>query len=58
LKDGIPRILQLHPEHHGVKIIFKPAGKVSGIKRKAPDEDHITLGFFLAGDGSSKFHKR
>jgi hypothetical protein len=42
-----------NPDHRGVKILSKATGPVAGIKRKAPDEEHRTLGFFNAGDGTS-----
>jgi hypothetical protein len=33
-------------------------GIITGIKRKAPAEGHRTLGFHLAGDGTSTAHKK
>ena len=36
----------------------RSSGQVSGIKRKAPEEGHRTLGFFMTGDGTSTDHKR
>jgi hypothetical protein len=29
-----------------------------GIKRRAPDEGHRTLGFFMTGDGTCSAHKK
>jgi hypothetical protein len=56
-KDELPRMLQLHPDQCGIKIILKATSTVSGVKRKAPDEGHKNPGFFLVGDGRSKAHK-
>jgi hypothetical protein len=35
----------------GIKIISRSTGTVSGVKIKAPDEGHITLGFQISGKG-------
>jgi hypothetical protein len=57
-KDGIPVVLLPHPYHRGIKIISKATHTLSGVKKKAPDEGHWTLGFFLAGNGTSTAHKK
>jgi hypothetical protein len=35
----------------GIKITARSTGAVSGVKRKAPEEGHRTLGFQISGDG-------
>jgi hypothetical protein len=37
--------------HRGIKITSRSTGKVSGVKRKEPQEGHITLRFQISGDG-------
>jgi hypothetical protein len=51
-KDGIPRLLRPYPGHRGINMVSKATGTISGIKRKAREEGHSTLGFHLAGDGT------
>jgi hypothetical protein len=57
-KDDIPRFLQPNPTHRGIETVSKSTGTTSGIKRKAPEEGHRTLGFHLEGDGTSIAHKK
>jgi hypothetical protein len=59
-KDGIPRLLQLNPTHHVIEIVSMSTGTVTtaGIKRKAPEEGHITLSFHLTGDETSTAHEK
>jgi hypothetical protein len=33
-------------------------GTPVGVKRKAPFDSHLTLGFYLQGDGKSDSHKK
>jgi hypothetical protein len=51
-------MIQPHEYHRVINIVSKATGAVSGVKRKVPNEGHITLGFFLAGDRSSNAHKK
>jgi hypothetical protein len=43
--------------HRGIEITSRSTGKVSGVKRKAPEEGHITLGFQISGDGKCNAQK-
>jgi hypothetical protein len=36
----------------------KATGAISAVKRKAVSQGHITLGFHLCGDGTSRAHKK
>jgi hypothetical protein len=44
--------------HRGINITSQSAGAVSGVKRKAPDEGHRTLGFQIYGDGKCIAQKK
>jgi hypothetical protein len=57
-KDRKPRFLQKHSSHCGIKIMSRSTNIESGIKRKAPNEGHRTLGFFMKGDGTCSAHKK
>jgi hypothetical protein len=57
-KEGKPRLLQNHSSHHGIKIVSRSTNTESGFKRKAPNEGHRTLGFFMTGDGTCSAHKK
>jgi hypothetical protein len=57
-KDGMPKLLQNHSSHRGIKIISRSTNTESGFKRKAPTEGHRTLGFFMTGDGTYTAHKK
>jgi hypothetical protein len=57
-KDGKPRLLQKHSSHRGIKIISKSTNTESGVKQKAHNEEHRTLGFFMTGDGKFSSHKK
>jgi hypothetical protein len=57
-KDGKPRLLQNHSSHRGIKMVSRSTNTESGIKRKAPNEGHHTLGFFMTGDGTCSAHKK
>jgi hypothetical protein len=37
--------------HRGIDITSRPTGTLSGVKRKASEEGHRTLGFQISGDG-------
>jgi hypothetical protein len=41
----------MQDSHRGIKITSWSTGTVSGVKRKAPEEGHRTLGFKISGDG-------
>jgi hypothetical protein len=43
--------------HRGIEITSNATGQTSGIKRKAVNQGHCTLGFNLTGDGTSIAHK-
>jgi hypothetical protein len=36
--------------HRGIEIMSRSTGTVSGVKRKAHEEGHITIGFKISGD--------
>jgi hypothetical protein len=57
-KDGKPRLLQKHSSHRGIKIVSISTNTESGVKRKAPNEGHRSLGFFMTGDGTCTAHKK
>jgi hypothetical protein len=57
-KNGKPRLLQKHSNHRGIKIVSRSTNTESGVKRKAPNEGHRTLGFFMTGDGTCTAHKK
>jgi hypothetical protein len=57
-KDGKPRLLQKHSSHRGIKIVSRSTNTESGVKRKAPNEGHRTLGFFMSGDGTCSAQKK
>jgi hypothetical protein len=57
-KDDKPIILKKHSSHRGIKIFSRSTNTESGAKRKAPDEEHRTLGFFMTGDGTCSAHKK
>jgi hypothetical protein len=42
----------------GIEITSQSTGTVSGVKRKAPEEGHITLGFQISGDGKCTAQKK
>jgi hypothetical protein len=44
--------------HRGIKITPRSTGTVSGVKRKAPEEGHRTLGFQISGDGKCIAQKK
>jgi hypothetical protein len=50
-KNGKGRLLNVQDYHRGINITSLSTGTVSGVKRKAPEEGHITLGFQISGDG-------
>jgi hypothetical protein len=43
--------------HKRKEITSRSTGTVSGVKRKAPEEGHITLGFQISGDGKCNAQK-
>jgi hypothetical protein len=43
--------------HRGIEITSNATGQTSGIKRKAVNQGHRTLGFHLTGDGTLTAHK-
>jgi hypothetical protein len=44
--------------HRGIQITANATGQKSGIKRKAVNQGHRTLGFHLTGDGTSTAHQK
>jgi hypothetical protein len=57
-KDDKPRLLQKNSSHRGIKIVSRSTNTESGVKRKATNEGHRTLGFFMTGDGTCSAHKK
>jgi hypothetical protein len=57
-KYGIHWLMRPNPGYRGIEMVSKVTHTTAGIKRKAPDEGHRTLGFHLAGDGTSIAHKK
>jgi hypothetical protein len=44
--------------HRGINITSNATGQTSGIKRKAVNQGHRTVGFHFKGDGTSTAHKK
>jgi hypothetical protein len=57
-KDGNPILLQKHSSHRGIKIFSRSTNTESGVNRKALNEGHLTLGFFITGDGTCSTQKK
>jgi hypothetical protein len=57
-KDGKPKLLQNHSNHREIKIVSRSTNTESGVKLKAPNEGHRTLGLFMTGDGICSVHKK
>jgi hypothetical protein len=57
-KDDTPRLLQKHSSHRRIKIMSISTNTESGVKRKAPNEGHLTLGFFMKRDRTCSAHKK
>jgi hypothetical protein len=59
-KKGVPTLLANNTTHRGIVIKSKATGTgtISAVKRKALSQGHITLGFNLCGDGTSRAHKK
>jgi hypothetical protein len=57
-KNGKARLLNMKESHRGIEITSRSTGTVSGVKRKAPEEGHRTLGFQISGDGKCTAQKR
>jgi hypothetical protein len=51
-------LLQPHKQHKFISLLSRANGSTSGIKRKTPEEGHISLGFHMAGDRTSSAHKK
>jgi hypothetical protein len=51
VENGKARLLTVQDYHRGMKITSRSTGTVFGVKRKAQEEGHITLGFEISGDG-------
>jgi hypothetical protein len=58
LKNGKERLLQPHEQHKCISRMERTTVSTSGIKRKAPEEGHINLGFHMTGEGTSSAHKK
>jgi hypothetical protein len=46
-KSGKARLLQPHERHRCISLLSRATGSTCGIKRKAPEAGHITLGFHM-----------
>jgi hypothetical protein len=57
-KNGKARLLQLKETHRGITITSRATGRTLGVKRKAVEEGHRTLGFHMTGDGKCEAHKK
>jgi hypothetical protein len=57
-KNGKGRLLKVKETHRGITITSRATGRTSGVKRKAVEEGHRTLGFHMSGDGKRKAHKK
>jgi hypothetical protein len=57
-KNGKAILLQPHEQHRGISLLSRATDSTSGIKRKAPEAGHKTLGFHMTGDGTSSAHKK
>jgi hypothetical protein len=44
--------------HRGIEITSRSTGTISGVKRKSPEEGHMTLGFQISGDGKCIAEKK
>jgi hypothetical protein len=55
-KDGNPRLLQKHSSHCGFKIVSRSTNTASGVRRKAPNEGHGTLGSGILYDRRRCMH--
>jgi hypothetical protein len=58
MKTGKAWLLTMKESHRGIEIISRSTGTVSGVKRKAPEEGHRTLGFQISGDGKCTAQKK
>jgi hypothetical protein len=57
-KNGKARQLTMKESHMGIEITSRSTGMISGVKRKAPEEGHRTLGFQISGDGKCTAQKK
>jgi hypothetical protein len=57
-KKGVPPLLSNKTTYRGIFITSIAIGTISSVKRKAVSQGHITLGFNLCGDGTSRAHKK
>jgi hypothetical protein len=58
-KHGKARLLTVQEYHRGIEITSRSTGTVSGVKRKAPEEEHnMTIGFQISGDGKCIAQKK
>jgi hypothetical protein len=57
-ENGKARLLQVKETHRGITITSRATGRTSGVKRKAVEEGHRTLGFHMSGDGKCEAHKK
>jgi hypothetical protein len=44
--------------HRRIEITSRSTGTISGVKHKAPEEGHRTLGFQISGDGKCNAQKK
>jgi hypothetical protein len=57
-KNGKARLLTVQDFHRGINIASRLKGTVPGVKRKSPEEGHITLGYQISGDGKCIAQKK
>jgi hypothetical protein len=58
VKNGKARLLQVKETHRGITLTSRATGRTSGVKRKAVEEGHRTLGFHMSGDGKCESQKK
>jgi hypothetical protein len=56
-KNGKAWLLTMKESHRGIEITSRSTVTVLGVKRKAPEEGHRTLGFKISGDDKCTVHK-
>jgi hypothetical protein len=57
-KNGKSRLFQNKETHRGITITSRATGRTSGVKRKAVEEGHRTLGFHMSGDVKYEAQKK
>jgi hypothetical protein len=57
-KNRKARLLQVKETHRGITITCRATGRTAGVKSKAVEVGHKTLGFHMSGDGNCEAHKK